>query len=262
LIAADHGHTFPDGVAKTGVPALDALLGGGLSRGTTTLFLGPAGSGKSLVAAQVAAAAAGRGESVAMFLFDEGIGTFMRGTAGIGIDLRPHIDAGRVTIHAINPAELSPGRFVHVVRDAVEQRDARVVLIDSLNGYMNAMPEERLLTTHLHELFAYLRRSGVIALAVMTQHGLIGSMQTTVDVSYLADTVILLRYFEARGAVRKAISMMKKRASRHEQTIRELMIDDRGIHLGEPLHEFRGILMGVPDYVGNTPSTVDRPSLT
>ena len=252
LIASEHGQPFADEMVTSGVPALDALFGGGLARGTTTLFLGPAGSGKSLVAAQVAAAAASRGESVAFFLFDEGLSTFLRGTAGIGIDLREHIDAGRVTVQPINPAELSPGQFVHTVRDAVERRRVRVVVIDSLNGYMNAMPEERLLTTHLHELFAYLRQSGVVTLAVMTQHGVIGSMLTNVDVSYLADTVVLLRYFEARGAVLKAISMMKKRASKHEATIRELSIDDRGVHVGSPLHDFRGILTGVPDYVGGT----------
>lgn len=254
LIAAEHGQPFSEEMVTSGVLALDALFGGGLARGTTTLFLGPAGSGKSLVAAQVSVAAARRGESVAFYLFDEGLGTFLRGTAGIGIDLRAHIDAGRVTIQPINPAELSPGQFVHVVRDAVERRRVSVVVIDSLNGYMNAMPEERLLTTHLHELFAYLRRSGVLTLAVMTQHGLVGNIQTTVDVSYLADTVVLLRYFEAQGAVRKAISMMKKRASKHEATIRELSIDDRGIHVGGPLHDFRGILTGVPDYIGGTPA--------
>ena len=252
LIAANHGQPFSEEMMASGVLALDALFGGGLARGTTTLFLGPAGSGKSLVAAQVAGAAARRGESIAFYLFDEGLDTFLRGTAGIGVDLRDHIDAGRVTIQPINPAELSPGRFVHAVRDAVERRRVSVVVIDSLNGYMNAMPDERLLTTHLHELFAYLRRSGVLTLAVMTQHGLVGSMQTAVDVSYLADTVVLLRYFEARGAVRKAISMMKKRASKHEAMIRELSIDDRGIHVGNPLHDFRGILMGVPDFVGGT----------
>jgi len=252
LIAAQHGQPFPEEMVASGVLALDALFGGGLARGTTTLFLAPAGSGKSPVAAQVAGAAARRGESIAFYLFDEGLDTFLRGTAGIGVDLRDHIDAGRVTIQPINPAELSPGRFVHVVRDAVERRRVSVVVIDSLNGYMNAMPDERLLTTHLHELFAYLRRSGVLTLAVMTQHGLVGSMQTAVDVSYLADTVVLLRYFEARGAVRKAISMMKKRASKHEAMIRELSIDDRGIHVGNPLHDFRGILMGVPDFVGGT----------
>ena len=252
LVAAEHGQPISEEMVASGVLALDALFGGGLARGTTTLFLGPAGSGKSLVAAQVAGAAARRGESIAFYLFDEGLDTFLRGTAGIGVDLRDHIDAGRVTIQPINPAELSPGRFVHVVRDAVERRRVSVVVIDSLNGYMNAMPDERLLTTHLHELFAYLRRSGVLTLAVMTQHGLVGSMQTAVDVSYLADTVVLLRYFEARGAVRKAISMMKKRASKHEAMIRELSIDDRGIHVGNPLHDFRGILMGVPDFVGGT----------
>ncbi|HYE90013.1 MAG TPA: ATPase domain-containing protein [Terriglobales bacterium] len=252
LVAARHGQVFEEKTVTTGVAALDTLFGGGLVRGTTTLFLGPAGSGKSLVSTHIAGSAAARGENVAVYLFDEGLETFLRGGRGIGLDLAPLLEAGRITVQQVNPAELSPGQFVHVVRDAVERRGVSVVVIDSLNGYMNSMPEERLLVTHLHELFAYLRQCGVLTLAVMTQHGLVGNMQTTVDVSYLADTVVLLRYFEAQAAVRKAISMMKKRASKHETTIRELFISDRGIAVGEPLSQFRGVLSGIPEHLGGS----------
>jgi circadian clock protein KaiC len=234
----------------TGLAALDTLLGGGITRGTTTLLMGPAGSGKSLMAAQVASAAAARGEGVAFFLFDEGIGTFLAGTAGIGLDMRPLIETGRITVKQVNPAELSPGQFVHLVRHAVEKAGVGVVVIDSLNGYLNAMPEERLLTTHLHELFAYLGQHGILTLTVMAQHGLIGRTQIPLDISYLADTVVLFRYFEAQGAVRKAISVMKRRAGSHEPTIREFGISASGIGIGEPLREFRGILTGVPVYEG------------
>jgi circadian clock protein KaiC len=256
LIASGHTPRSFNGNVTSGVAALDALVGGGLARGTTTLFLGPAGSGKSLLAAQIAVSAARRGEQVAFFLFDEGQETFLRGTAAVGIDIQAHMDAGRITAQQINPAELSPGQFVHVVREAVEGRGASIVVIDTLNGYMNAMPEERLLTTHLHELFSYLRQAGVVTLSVMSQHGLVGQMQSTVDVSYLADTVILHRYYEARGAVHKAISVMKKRAGKHEATIRQLTIDESGLHVGEPLSGFRGVLTGVPDWIGGTPSSL------
>jgi circadian clock protein KaiC len=202
------------------------------------------------MAAQVASAAAARGEGIAFFLFDEGIGTFLAGTAGIGLDMRPFIETGRVIVKQIDPAELSPGQFVHLVRHAVEKVGVGVVVIDSLNGYLNAMPEERLLTTHLHELFAYLGQHGILTLTVMAQHGLIGNTQVPLDITYLADTVVLLRYFEAHGAVRKAISVMKRRAGSHESTIREFRISASGIDVGEPLREFRGILTGVPVYEG------------
>ena len=250
LVAAHHTGAFSEDTVATGVAALDALFGGGLVRGTTTLFLGPAGSGKSLVSAQIATQAARRGENVAIFLFDEGLDTFMRGTRGIGLELAPLVEAGRITVQQINPAELSPGQFVHTVRDAVERRQVSTVVIDSLNGYMNSMPEERLLVTHLHELFAYLRQCGVLTLAVMSQHGMVGRTENTVDVSYLADAVVLLRYFEAAGSVHKAMSMMKKRASRHETTIRELFIRDTGIALGPLLNDFRGVLTGIPEQLG------------
>jgi circadian clock protein KaiC len=250
LIAAERGRPFTPQVVTTGVAALDQLLGGGVSRGTTALLVGPAGAGKSLMAAQIAFTAASRGEPAAFFLFDEGVGTFVAGTTGIGLDIEPLIDAGRITVEQVNPAELSPGQFVHLVRDAVEGRGVRAVVMDSLNGYVNAMPEERFLTAHLHELFTYLRQRGVLTLAVMAQHGLIGATQNQVDISYLADSVILVRYFEAEGAIRKAISVMKRRAGGHEATIREFSIGASGIRVGAPLRDFRGVLTGVPLYEG------------
>jgi circadian clock protein KaiC len=246
LIAAEHHEPFTREMLPSGLPALDALVGGGLARGTTTLIMGPAGSGKTLVAANFVAAAATRGERTVLFLFDEGRATLLAGTEGVGLDLRPHIDAGRVTLQQIDSAELSPGEFVHRVREAVEEGEARLVVIDSLNGYVSAMPEERFLDSHLHELFAYLRQRGIVAIVIMSQHGIIGHMQSTIDVSYIADAVILTRFFEARGAVRKAISIVKKRASAHEDTIRELKITSQGLHVSEPLRDFRGIFTGVP----------------
>jgi circadian clock protein KaiC len=257
LVAADHAEPFAMETVSTGLAALDELFGGGLTRGTTTLLMGPAGCGKSLMAARIAGAAAARGERAAFFLFDEGMATFRAGTAGIGLDLDPLIDAGRVTLKQINPAELSPGQFVHLVCQEVEVGDARVVVIDSLNGYVNAMPEERLLTTHLHELFTYLRQRGVLTLAVMTQHGLFLPMQISLDVSYLADCVVLLRYFEAHGAIRKAVSVMKRRAGSHESTIREFSLSASGLHVGEPLDAFRGVLTGVPTFEGRAPGSTD-----
>ena len=257
LVSGEHGEAFDPETVSTGLVALDQLFGGGLTRGTTTLLLGPAGSGKSLIAAQVAAAAAARGEPVAFFLFDEGGGTFLKGTDGIALDLSTLIDAGRIRVREVNPAELSPGQFVHLVRDAVERGGARVVVIDSLNGYISAMPEEQFLPVHLHELFTYLRRRGVLTLTMMTQHGVIGFAATPIDVSYLADSVILFRYFEAQGTLRKAVSVVKRRAGGHESTIRELIIGASGIRVGEPLREFRGLLRGLPLYQGVTMTADD-----
>ncbi len=250
LIAAEHHEPFAQEMLPSGLPALDALVGGGLGRGTTTLIMGPAGSGKTLVASHFVAAAAKRGEHAAMFLFDEGRATLLAGTKGVGIDLQPHIDAGRITLQQIDSAELSPGEFVHRVRDVVENRSARVVVVDSLNGYASSMPEERFLAAHLHELFTYLRQRGVVTIVIMSQHGIIGNMQSSVNVSYIADAVVLTRFFEAQGAVRKAISIVKKRASGHEETIRELKVTSQGLQVSEPLREFRGIFTGVPEEVG------------
>lgn len=248
LVASEHPRALDAAMMSSGLPAFDRLLGGGLTPGTTTLLLGPAGSGKTLLALHFAVRAAAAGDHAAIFEFDEGVRTLLAGTAGIGLDLEAHVNAGRVTIQQIDPAELSPGQFVSLVREAVEGRGAKVVIIDSLNGYVNAMPEERSLSAHLHELASYLRARGVVALVIMAQHGLIGATQTTVDVSYIADAVVLTRFFEAHGAVRKALSVVKKRASGHEDTIRELQVTSRGIRVSEPLRGFRGVLTGVPDY--------------
>jgi circadian clock protein KaiC len=247
LVAADHQGGFTPERVRSGVSPLDELLGGGLDRGTSTLILGPAGSGKSSVAVQYAVAAAARGECAAIFTFDESIGTLVARTAALGVDLQSQIDAGRITVQQVDPAEMSPGEFVNAVRLHVEQRKCRIVVIDSLNGYINSMPEERFLTIQLHELLTYLGQKGVTTILVVAQHGLMGSaMQSPVDVSYLADSVILTRYFELKGRVKKAISVVKKRTGTHEETIRELRIGKGGIRVGEPLEHLRGVLTGVP----------------
>jgi len=253
LIAAEHHEAFEDGFITSDVPELDALLGGGLDRGTSALVIGPAGVGKSTLTTQYAMAAARRGERATLFTFDEAIKTILMRSARIGIDLDPQIAADRIQVRQVDSAELSPGEFVQEVRQAVERDGSRLLIIDSLNGYLNAMPEERYLLIQLHELFTYLGQQGVTTFLVVAQHGLVGrAMQSPIDASYLADTVILLRYFEARGEVRQAISVMKKRSGWHERTIRELRIDQCGLHVGSPLSLFQGVLNGTPEYIGHT----------
>jgi circadian clock protein KaiC len=247
LVAVEHRTNFTAGRIESGVTALDELLGGGPDRGTSTLLIGPAGCGKSTIAVQYAVAAAARGDHAVIFAFDESLQTLEARTAALGIRFKEGREAGQVHVQQIDPAELSPGEFVYLVRQAVERDDARVVVIDSLNGYMNAMPQEQFLTAQLHELLTYLGRQGVTTLMVVAQHGMLGSnMQSPVDTSYLADSVVLLRYFEYAGKVKKAISVMKKRSGAHEESIRELRFDGNGIHLSEPLEKYRGILTGVP----------------
>lgn len=249
LVAAEHQEEFAQGMISSDVPELDALLGGGLDRGSSTLMIGPAGSGKSSLAAHFLAAAAERGESAAAYIFDENLNTYLSRSEGLGTDIRGHVNAGLLTVQQVDPAELSPGEFAHTVRRAVDENNARVVVIDSLNGYMQAMPDERFLTIHMHELLSYLNQKGVVTILVLAQHGLVGTaMASPVDVSYLADTVLMLRYFEAAGAVRRAISVVKKRTGYHENTIRELRMSPDGITVGEPLSEFHGVLTGVPTY--------------
>jgi circadian clock protein KaiC len=247
LVASEHRGAFQTGQLASGVDAIDALLGGGFDRGTSALLMGPAGSGKSSLTMQYVFAAAQRGEHAIVYAFDESVNTLLMRMAGLGFNLKPHLDSGLVRIQQVDPAELSPGEFGHLVRQAVEQEDAKVVVIDSLNGYLNAMPEERFLTIQLHELLTYLGQRGVVTMLVVAQHGLLGSgMQTPVDASYLADSVVLFRYFEARGRLRRAISVVKKRSGAHEDALRELKLTSQGLWVGEPLADYHGVLTGTP----------------
>ncbi|MEO5961037.1 MAG: ATPase domain-containing protein, partial [Opitutaceae bacterium] len=219
---------------KSGVPPLDELLGGGLDGGTSCLLLGPAGTGKSTIALQFAVAAAKRNEKVFMCLFEENLDTMMARAASVGLPVDEAIASGAITILEADPAELSPGEFVHGVIDHVKANDSRIVVIDSLNGYMQAMPDAKFLNIQLHELLSFLNRRGILSLLTVAQHGLIGHMQAPIDLTYLADTVILLRFFEQGGRIKKAISVIKKRIGKHEDTLREFKIDDTGLRVGEP----------------------------
>ena len=247
LVAAEHKVDYQRERIQSGVTALDRLLGGGLDRGTSTLLLGPAGSGKSTIAFQYAAAAAERGDHAAIFAFDERRQTLVGRAQALGMSFRQGRGHGEIMIREIDPSELSPGEFAAMVRGTVQDDDARVVIIDSLNGYCNAMPDEHYLTAQLHELLTYLSHQGVTTLMVVAQHGVLDNPASSpVDASYLADSVMLLRYFEVAGDVRKAISVVKKRSGAHEASIRELRFDVDGIQLSEPLTHLRGILTGIP----------------
>ena len=248
LIAAEHKTAFPPAVISCGIPALDELVGGGLDRGTSTLLMGPAGCGKSTVACQYVRAAALRGERAAIFAFDESETTLLTRSASLGQDLKPQLDAGTVEFRQIDPAELAPGEFTAQVREAVEQRNVRLVVIDSLNGYLHAMPEETFLLLQLHELLTYLGQMGVVTLMVVAQHGLVGQMDTPVDVSYLADGVMVFRHFEVDGRLRKAVSMLKRRSGAHETTIRELSMGPGGLNVGTAFTDLRGIMSGMPEH--------------
>ncbi|GJD54571.1 ATPase domain-containing protein [Methylobacterium dankookense] len=249
LIALEHKTAFVRNQLGSGVIELDALLGGGVEAGSSTLILGPAGTGKSLFAIQYVLAAVARGEKAAMFIFDEELGVLLERTRAMGFDLAGLRDQGQLTIEQVDAAELSPGEFAHLVRCQVDEARAKTVVIDSLNGYQAAMPQENALILHVHELLQYLNRQGATTFLTVAQHGLVGDMRSPVDVTYLADTVILLRYFEARGQVRRAISAVKKRTGAHEDTIREYRITGTGLRVGEPLRNFQGVLRGVPTLV-------------
>lgn len=250
LVASEHRRTPARGILKSGVLPLDSLVGGGLDRGTSCLLLGPAGTGKSTISLQFAVAAAKRGEKVLMCLFEENLDTMMARAASVGMPLDGLLADGRITVMEIDPAELAPGEFVHLVIDHVRVKDVRIVIIDSLNGYMQAMPDVKFLNIQLHEMLSFLNRSGVLSLMTVAQHGLVGQMQTPVDLTYLADTVILLRFFEQGGRIKKAVSVIKKRIGNHEDTIREFRIDSTGLRVGEPLEEFNGVLTGTPTFRG------------
>ena len=252
LVAAEYRARMKSSIFTTGIDEFDKLLGGGIESGSSTLVIGPAGAGKSLLVLQCAVAAVKRGQRAALFIFDEELGLLFSRTKALGIDLEALRDGGHLVIEQMDAAELSPGEFAHRVRSCVESTQVRTVVIDSLNGYQNAMPEEQFLILHMHELLQYLNRQGASTFLTVAQHGLVGDMKSPVDVTYLADTVILLRYFEAIGQVRRAISVLKKRTGRHENTIRELSIGVSGITIGPPLDKFHGVLRGVPQYVGTS----------
>ena len=252
LVSTEHKTRFRRDVLASGSTELNLLLGGGVERGSSTLILGPAGTGKSLLTLTFVVSAIERGERAAMFVFDEELGLLFERAKGLGIDLQALVDTDRLRIEQVDAAELTPGELSSRVRECVEQNGAKTVVIDSLNGYQAAMPGEHALVLHMHELLQYLNRQGVSTFLTVAQHGLVGDMKSPVDVTYLADTVVLLRYFEALGRVRRAISVIKKRTSSHEDTIREYRIDRRGITLGEPLINFQGVLRGVPALMGDT----------
>lgn len=251
LVAAEHRNQYERRQYSSGIAELDGLLGGGVDSGSSTLILGPAGTGKSLISLIFAVQAMARGERVGLFVFDEELGLLYDRMLTIGIDLKAYQDSGQLFVEQVDAAELSPGEFSHRVRRYVDEQQIKTVIIDSLNGYQAAMPEENALVLHMHELLLYLNRQGASTFMTVAQHGLVGDMRSPVDITYLADTVILLRYFEALGKVRRAVSVIKKRTGAHETTIREYRISDKGLRIGAPLHEFQGVLRGVPSYRGD-----------
>jgi circadian clock protein KaiC len=251
LVSSEHRKGRAVRSVSSGNAEFDALLGGGLESGSSTLILGPAGAGKSLIVFQFIAAACSRGEKAALFAFDEELGLLFRRSRAMGIDLEGLANEGSLRVTQVDTAELSPGEFAHRVQDEVTNNGASTVVIDSLNGYQQAMPDENYLILHMHELLQFLNRQGASTFLTVAQHGLVGDMKTPVDVTYLADSVILPRFFEAESRVRRAVSVIKKRSGFHEDTIREFKITNRGLTLGDPLIGFHGVLRGVPTYRGS-----------
>lgn len=252
LVATEHHKEFVREPLASTIPGLDTMLKGGLDPGTTTLIMGPAGVGKSTIALQYVAAALQQGQRAAVYTFDEVLNTlFHRAEKLCRSGLREYAKQGALHVQQVDAAELTPGSFAEEIRRAVEEMGASVVVIDSLNGYMNSMPEERFLAMHLHELFTYLNQQGIVTIVVAAQHGIVGTMQSPIDISYLADSVLIMRYYEMSAEIRQAISVFKKRGGPHERAIRELRIDTEGITVGEPLLQFRGIMTGVPQYGEN-----------
>jgi len=246
LIAAEHRRDFAHESISSGIKGLDDLLGGGMTRGTSNLFIGPAGSGKSTIALKFLLEAANRGEKSAIYSFDETLGTIMARAAKLGLELQERVNDGLIQVHQVDPAEMSPGEFAFAIKSATERDGISIVQIDSLNGFLHAMGDERFLNLQLHELVTYLNQQGIVTIMMLAPHGMLGRMRTPLDVTYLADTVIALRYYEANGSVHKAISVIKKRTGKHERTIREVNLDRDKISVGRPLTKFRGIFTGTP----------------
>lgn len=259
LIAAEHHTPFSEESVSSGVPELDALLNGGPLRGTTTLITGPAGAGKTTIALQYLYASCQRGECATMFEFDERIGTLRTRAQAFGMDIDRYVESGCLSIEQMDPAAISPGEFTARVRHEVERRGVRMLVIDSLSGYMAAMPQEQHLILQIHELLSYLSQKGIATFLINPQQGLLGTMTSSLNISYVADVVLMLRFFEASGRMRKAISVLKNRAGPHEDAIRELRVDKSGVRVGESLTAFRGVMTGTPEYVGRAePLMEDR----
>lgn len=260
LVAADHHTVFKGELVSTGIPQLDQMMGGGLSRGTNTLLNGPSGVGKTTTAVRCGLSAIERGEKAAYFLFDEGISTLFARAAAMGMDLQPYCETGQMSLSQIDPAELSPGEFASRVRRAVEEDGVKLIVIDSLNAFLQAMPGEKYLVLQMHEMLSYLNQQGVITLLVLGQHGMIGEVRSEVDLSYLSDAIVLFRYFEAEGLLHKAVSVVKSRVTPHESSIRQFGIGANGITVGDPLKDFEGVLTGAPAYRGGTPLLKSHPA--
>jgi len=259
LLAAEHAPPSIGEVTPSGVAALDSLMNGGPLRGTSTLITGPAGTGKSTIALQYVVAACLRGEPATVYEFDERVGTLLVRAKALNLDLAPHIESGLLNIRQVNPAEIAPGEFASLVQEAVERGKSRLVVIDSLNGYLASMTQEKQLLLQMHELLSYLNQKGVVTFLINSQIGLVGNMNSQLNVSYVADAVIMVRFFETEGRIRKAISVVKNRSGRHEDFIRELRIDTQGVRVGDPLTEFKGVLTGTPDFTGvGSPLLEDR----
>ncbi|WP_442920541.1 ATPase domain-containing protein [Massilia sp. S19_KUP03_FR1] len=257
LVAADHSGAFQPMIHSTGMPGIDAMLGGGLAAGTNTLVVGPSGIGKTTLSAQCLLAALQRGEAASLYLFDEGLGTFFARTAALAMDLSGYIASGQLKVQHVDPAELAPGEFAHMLRGDVENMGARFIVIDSLNAYLQAMPGEQYLTLQMHELLTYLNGQGVTTVLILGQHGLIGDIRADIDMSYLSDATLMLRFFESNGRLHRAVTAIKSRISDHALTIHELRIGAAGIEVGAALEGFEGVLSGLPTYRGKTPMLRD-----
>jgi circadian clock protein KaiC len=253
LVAAEHRMNTEASIVSTGTPTLDTLLGGGMARGTNTLFIGPSGAGKTTTAISIVRAALQRGERAAFYLFDEGLSTLLIRSRSLGLDVEPYLRSGQLKVIPLDPAEVSAGEFAHMVCHAVEDDEAQVIVIDSLNAYLQAMPGSKHLMLQMHELSAYLNHRNIVTITILGQHGLLGNVHTDVDMSYLTDAILLFRYFEARGSLLKAVSMVKSRTHHHEFTIREFRLGRNGLEIGEELKDFEGVLAGATVYRGSVP---------